>query len=138
MDLVTKTTLNIRFSELDPLGIVWHGNYVKFFEDGREAFGKEFNLGYMDFYRAGLIVPIVKLDINYKKDLKYEEGVTVETRYVNCAAAKILFDFKIFKSSDNTLVTTGSTTQVFLNEDRQLLLNIPPMFEQWKRRWNIS
>ncbi len=137
MDLVTKTELRIRFSEIDPLGIVWHGNYVQYFEDGREAFGKEFDLNYMDFYNSELIVPIVKLDIGYKKDLKYEDTITVETRYVDSPAAKIQFEYKIYRSSNGDLVTTGSTTQVFLNKDRQLLLKIPPMFEQWKRHWKI-
>ena len=35
MDLVTTTQTKIRFSEIDPLGIVWHGHYVKYMEDGR-------------------------------------------------------------------------------------------------------
>jgi acyl-CoA thioester hydrolase len=137
MDLVSRTTINIRFSELDPLGIVWHGNYVQYFEDGREAFGKEFNLKYFDFFNAGLIVPIVKLDLNYKKDLKYGEVITVETRYIDSPAAKIVFEYKIFNTRDNDLVTTGSSTQVFLNDKKQLLLTSPPMFEQWKRQWNL-
>lgn len=138
MELINRTELKVRFSEVDPLGIVWHGNYVKYFEDGREAFGKEFGLDYLSMYKAGLITPIVKLDVNYKKDLKYGESAIVETRYVPSPAAKLLFEYKIFKESDNSLVTTGSTTQVFLNESRQLLLVIPPLIEQWKNKWNID
>ena len=138
MELISKTNTRIRFSEIDPLGIVWHGNYVRYFEDGRESFGKEFSLNYLDFFEAGLLVPIVKLEINYKKDLKYEEDITIETRYVDSPAAKIQFEYKIFKTADHDLVTTGATTQVFLNKNRQLLLAIPPMFEAWKKRWQIG
>ncbi len=137
MELASRTEIKIRFSEIDPLGIVWHGNYIKYFEDGREAFGKEFNLNYLDMYQAGLITPIVKLDINYKKDLKYSESAVIETRYVDCPGAKLQFEYKIFRSSDNAIVTTGSTTQVFLNEKKQLLLVVPSMIEQWKKKWNI-
>ena len=47
--LVGKTSLRVRFSEVDSMQIVWHGEYVRYFEDGREAFGREFaGLGYMD------------------------------------------------------------------------------------------
>ncbi|SVE46445.1 uncharacterized protein METZ01_LOCUS499299, partial [marine metagenome] len=44
----TSTDLRIRFNEIDALGIVWHGHYIKYFEDGREAFGKEHNISYLD------------------------------------------------------------------------------------------
>ena len=138
MELINRTELKVRFSEVDPLGIVWHGNYVKYFEDGREAFGMEFGLDYLSMYKAGLITPIVKLDVNYKKDLKYGESAIVETIYVPTPAAKLQFSYKIYKESDNTLITTGSTTQVFLNESRQLLLVTPPLIEQWKQKWNID
>lgn len=46
--LISKTNIPVRFSEIDSLGILWHGHYIKYFEDGREAFGAEYNLGYMD------------------------------------------------------------------------------------------
>jgi acyl-CoA thioester hydrolase len=137
MELSTQTEVRIRFSEIDPLGIVWHGTYVKYFEDGREAFGEKYGLNYVDYFNAGLITPIVKLDVNYKKDLKYGEKVIVETRYVDSPAAKILFEYKLYRAADYTIVTTGSTTQVFLNEKRQLLLTVPPMFEEWKSKWGI-
>ncbi len=138
MELVTKTEVRIRFSEIDPLGIVWHGTYVKYFEDGREDFGRKYDLNYLDYFKAGLITPIVKLDVNYKKDLKYGESIIVETRYVDSPAAKIIFKYRLYRASDNELVTTGSSTQVFLNEKRQLLLTIPPMFEAWKLKWGIT
>jgi hypothetical protein len=37
--LIEKTAIPVRFNEADPLGIVWHGHYIRYFEDGREAFG---------------------------------------------------------------------------------------------------
>ena len=47
--LVNKTSLRVRFSEVDSMQIVWHGEYVRYFEDGREACGRECaGLGYMD------------------------------------------------------------------------------------------
>ncbi len=138
MELVSRTEIRIRFSEMDPVGIVWHGNYVKYFEDGREAFGREFDLNYVDFYKSDLIAPLVKMDYNFKKDLKYGEKAIVETRYCDTEAAKIQFEYKIFRHSNHELVTTGSTTQVFLNSKGQLLLAIPPMFKQWKEKWGLS
>ena len=57
--LTNRTTFRVRFSEIDSMQIVWHGEYVRYFEDGREAFGKQYGLDYMSIYREGYMVPIV-------------------------------------------------------------------------------
>ena len=59
--LAVRTAIKIRFGEVDSMGIVWHGNYFKYFEDGREAFGDKYGINYMDFYRNGTMIPLVKV-----------------------------------------------------------------------------
>ncbi|GAB3007477.1 acyl-CoA thioesterase [Niabella terrae] len=139
MKTLTHTTeVLIRFNEADPLGIVWHGHYIRYFEDGREAFGKEYGIGYMDFFRQDIIVPIVHAECNYKRQLKFGESVKVESIYKATDAAKIVFDYRLYKSIDGQLVATGTTTQVFLEKDSQnLLLNNPPFFEAWKKKFGL-
>lgn len=61
--LTDRTTIKVRFSEIDSMQIVWHGEYVRYFEDGREAFGKRYGLDYMSIYREGYVVPIVRPDL---------------------------------------------------------------------------
>ena len=58
--LINKKEIEVRFHEVDSLRIVWHGNFIKYFEIGREAFGKEFGLTYMQVYDHGFFMPIVK------------------------------------------------------------------------------
>lgn len=78
--LVGKTSLRVRFSEVDSMQIVWHGEYVRYFEDGREAFGREFaGLGYMDIHASGYTAPIVELQLQYKKPLRVNDTAVVET-----------------------------------------------------------
>ncbi|MBZ4189812.1 acyl-CoA thioesterase [Niabella beijingensis] len=135
-ELKNTTEVLIRFNEADPLGIVWHGHYIRYFEDGREAFGKSYGIGYLDFFRENIVVPIVHVECNYKKSLKFGDEVQVETIYEPCEAAKIIFRYRLYKVSDRSLVATGSTTQVFLDKDTQtLLLNNPPFFEEWKQKF---
>ncbi|HET6225857.1 MAG TPA: acyl-CoA thioesterase, partial [Bacteroidia bacterium] len=55
--LTNRTEVPVRFSEVDALGIVWHGHYLKFFEDGREAFGRQYGLGYLDIHKEEFVVP---------------------------------------------------------------------------------
>ena len=135
--LTDRTTVKVRFSEIDSMQIVWHGEYVRYFEDGRESFGKHYGLGYMDIYREGYMVPIVDLNCQFKQPLSFGEEVIIETRYISCEAAKIQFEYVLYRATDNNIVATGSTTQVFLNKDKELELITPTFYQEWKKKWNI-
>lgn len=143
-DIKTRNTLfysvqvPVRFSEVDALGIVWHGHYLKFFEDGREAFGQQYGLSYLDVYKYKFATPLVNINVDYKKTVKYGDSVRIETTFINSPAAKIIFNYKIFRTSDNELVATGESTQVFINMDHELLITIPPFFEEWKRKHGLA
>lgn len=136
-DLVCRTKTRVRFSDVDSMGVVWHGNYVRFFEDGREAFGNLHGINYMDFYNKGVLIPLVKITCDYKKPLKYGDSAVIETRFVNCDAAKLRYDYTIFRNDSDEVVATGSSIQVFLNLDMELLLDFPPFYLEWKRKHNL-
>lgn len=133
--LTTITNLRVRFQECDPLQIVWHGNYLKYFEEGREDFGREHGISYLDAQAEGYVTPIVKSVCEHKLPLKYSDAFRVETTFVNSHAAKINFKYRIFKGDD--LVCNGETLQVFLNEKRELVLNNPPFFADWKKKMKL-
>lgn len=132
--LTERVNILVKFNEADPLGIVWHGHYVRYFEDGREAFGEKYRLRYLDVYQEGYTVPVVNVQCNYKRSLRYGDRVIVETTYLNTAAAKIKFEYKLYNFATGELVADGSSLQVFLDAPTSTLqLTIPPFFEQWKK-----
>ncbi len=132
-NLTVSHEIRIRFNETDPLGIVWHGNYITYFEDGREAFGREHGLTYLDIAQTGYTTPIVKSSCEHKLSLRYGDVVTIETTIVDTPAAKIIYRFKIIDQKGE-VACTGETTQVFLDQNGTLMLNIPPFYEEWKRK----
>jgi len=137
-DLINKCSLKVRFSEVDSLKIVWHGEYVKYFEDGREAFGSNFpGLGYMDIYKSGFSTPIVDIHVSYKLPLIYGDSAIVETKYIYSPAAKIMFEYRIFRESDGALVAEGSSIQVFLDDKGDLVLVNPDFYLKWQERWIV-
>jgi acyl-CoA thioester hydrolase len=138
IQLSLKTEVLVRFSEVDTLRIVWHGHYVKYLEDGREAFGRKYGLGYLDYINNNLMTPIVKVDIDYKYPLYYGDKAIVETTFINQDSAKVVFGYRIFRASDNVLVCTATTIQVFLNMERELQLTNPPFYEEWKKKWGFN
>ena len=129
--LTNTTSVPVRFSEVDALGIVWHGHYLKFFEDGREAFGRQYELGYLDIYKNNFATPLVKINVDFKKTVKYGDHIKIITTYVYSPAAKIIFRYGIFRESDGELVATGESTQVFMNLEHELYITVPEFFEKW-------
>lgn len=131
--LTEKIEIKVRFNEADPLGIVWHGHYIRYLEDGREAFGNKYGIGYLDFYNKGYVVPVVKIECDYKRSLRYGDRVVVETTYIPLEAAKLKFEYKLYNADNDELVATGSSVQVFLDREHSLLqLTNPSFFEEWK------
>jgi acyl-CoA thioester hydrolase len=136
--LTTTIEHRIRFNEVDALGIVWHGHYIRFFEDGREAFGHEHQLTYLNIYRLGYVAPVVKLTCDYKKSLEYDDVAVIETKFVNHPAAKIIFDYRITLKKTGELIATGNSVQVFIdNVKKELQLIPPPFLTDWKQRLNL-
>lgn len=130
--------ISVRFNEADPLGIVWHGHYVRYFEDCREAFGKTHGISYLDFYANNLVVPIVSIHCEYKKPLRYGDTIAVHAFYKPTVAAKLIFEYQIFDAGKNELVATGSSTQVFVDAKTfQLQLVTPEFFRQWKEKMKL-
>jgi acyl-CoA thioester hydrolase len=137
MELVDRKEICVRFSEVDSMRIVWHGNYLKYFEDGRESFGERYNIGYMDVYKHNVMIPLVKISCEFKRPLVYGDIAIIETRYLNSEAAKIVFEYTVFRKSDNEIMATGTSTQVFLTPEGELLLVSPDFFTGWKRNWGL-
>jgi acyl-CoA thioester hydrolase len=136
-ELICRTEIEVKFSEVDSMGVVWHGNYIRYFEDGREAFGKKYHISYLDFHRMDVAIPLVKINCDYKKPLKYGDTAVIETRFVDSDAAKLRYDYTISNKASGDIVATGSSTQVFLNTDMELLLDFPAFFVEWKKEMGI-
>lgn len=134
-ELITKTEVKVRFSEVDSLRVVWHGSYVKYLEDGRDTFGEKYGIHYLDFLRENIVVPLVHVDIDYKRSLKFGEKAIIETKYVDSDSAKLVFEYTIYRSSNMEEVATAKTIQVFLNTNMELMLTIPEFFVKWKKKW---
>ena len=135
--LIDRKEITIRFSEVDSMAIVWHGNYVKYLEEGRESFGKRFGISYLDIYANNVMAPVVNMDISFKRQVKYGDAIIVETEYIDQKAAKLVFNYKIFRKSNNELIATATTTQVFIDLDYEMLLYPPEFAIEWKRKMGL-
>ena len=126
--------LNIRFSEVDSMGIVWHGHYLKYFEDAREALGNEFGMAYLDVYDRGYMNPLVHSEIDYKSPVLYKDQILVKVWLKDEVAAKIIYEFEIYNLTQEKLVCTGKTVQAFIDLKSELQLVVPDFYQDWKNK----
>ena len=96
--LEVKTVRKVRFEEVDPLGIVWHGRYASYLEDGRVAFGDKYNLSYITMRREAFIAPIVQMHVDYHSPLRYDDEFSITARLVWSDAVRMNFEY-ILKNS---------------------------------------
>lgn len=135
-DLSCTRRIWVRFNEADPLGIVWHGHYLMYFEDAREEFGKKYGLSYADFYKNDLAVPVVSAHVDYKKPLRFGDEIWVHCVFEPSSSAKIIFNYTVYTIQNPTeLVASGYTIQVFVNiHTFELQLNNPVFFKDWLQK----
>ena len=127
-------TGRVRFEETDPLGIVWHGRYASYFEDARAAMGEKYGIGYLDFYRNGVVAPIKIIHIDYHLPLRFYEDFTIEAILHWSEAARINFEY-VIRNSEGEISTTGYSVQIMLDKENHLLLLPPPFYQDFRRRW---
>ncbi len=124
----------VRFEEVDPLGIVWHGRYASFFEDARVALGEKYGIGYMDLYRNGILAPIKKFHVDHFSPLAFGDEFTVEGILHWSPAARINFEF-IIRNRKGEQAARGYTVQMMLDTERNICMVHPPYFKAFCDRW---
>jgi acyl-CoA thioester hydrolase len=132
--LRTELSRQVRFEEVDPLGIVWHGRYASYFEDARVALGDKYGIGYMDFHGNGVAAPVRKLHVDYFRPLRFQEVFTIEGVLHWTEATRMNIEF-ILRNEARTVVTTGYSVQMMLDADMNLLLVPPPFYREFIERW---
>jgi acyl-CoA thioester hydrolase len=132
-----KVERKVRFEEVDPLGIVWHGRYPGYFEDARSGLGEKYDISYLDFHKNGVIAPIKKMHIDYHRPLMYPDIFTIEGILHWSDAARLDYEY-IIRDNKGELMTTGYTVQVMLDLDKNLYMVLPAFYNEFCKRWKAG
>jgi acyl-CoA thioester hydrolase len=132
--LSASVSRRVRFEEVDPLGIVWHGRYASFLEDGRTAFGERYGLGYLEMYRAGFAAPIVQMHLEYHQPLRCFEEFVIRATLHFTEAARLNFSYRLTRA-DDVVIGTGYTVQLLRDLEGELIVLRPEYLERFWERW---
>ena len=106
--------VRVRYSETDQMGVVYHGNYAQYFEMGRVEWLRNLGISYKWMEENGIMLPVVSLNINYKKPARYDDLLMVKTIFESQTSVKIEFDYEI-RNEKGELLTIASSILVFVN-----------------------
>jgi acyl-CoA thioester hydrolase len=106
--------VRVRYAETDQMGVVYHGNYAQYFEMGRVEWLRNIGISYKWMEENGIMLPVVSLNINYKKPARYDDLLTVKTIFKSQSTVKIEFDYEIY-NEQRELLTIASSILVFVN-----------------------
>lgn len=106
--------VRVRYSETDQMGVVYHGNYTQYFEMGRVEWLRNIGVSYKSMEENGVMLPVVSLNMNYKKPARYDDLLRVKTIFKSLTSVKIEFDYEIY-NEQNELLTIGNSILVFVN-----------------------
>jgi acyl-CoA thioester hydrolase len=106
--------VRVRYSETDQMGVVYHGNYAQYFEMGRVEWLRNLGISYKRMEEDGIMLPVVSLNINYKKPARYDNLLRVKTIFKSQTTVKIEFDYEIYNEEDE-LLTIAKSILVFVN-----------------------
>ncbi len=109
-----KISFRVRYGETDQMSYVYHGNYPSYLEMGRIEWLRKIGISYKKMEESGIMLPVIRININYKNPGKYDDVLTVTTTLKKLPSARIDFHYEIY-NSDNQLITTAETTLVFVN-----------------------
>src|SRR6187402_3098003 len=109
-----QVQVRVRYSETDQMGVVYHGNYIPYFEIGRVEWLRNKGISYKSMEESGIGLPIVNMNINYKKSAVYDELLTVHTVFKSQTSVKLEFDCAIYNEAKE-LLTTAQFLLVFIS-----------------------
>jgi acyl-CoA thioester hydrolase len=132
--VVVRLPHRVRFSHVDPMGILWHGRYAQLFEMANEELGRLIGMSYPDFKRERVAAPIVQLHVDYFAPVTLGEQIVIVGRMVWSEGARSNIEYEVRKET-SALAATGYTVQMFVDEHGSPLLASPPLLEICRRRW---
>jgi acyl-CoA thioester hydrolase len=107
----SKTTLRVRYSETDKMGVVYHGNYAQYLEIGRTDALRQIGLTYKSFEDNGIMMPVLSLNCKYLKSAFYDDELTIVTMLKVMPKVRIHFYFEIY-NQQNELLTKAEVELV--------------------------
>jgi acyl-CoA thioester hydrolase len=134
-----ETSFRVRYQETDQMGVVYHANYLTWFESGRTEMFRGLGFAYRSLESLGLLLPVTSADLQFKSPARYDDLVAVYARLTTFSALRVVYEYQVRRVADEhgeavasgitkarpadceilpgELLVSGSTSHVWLNKE---------------------
>lgn len=113
-----ETRVRVRYAETDQMGVVYHANYLVWFEVGRVEFIRSLGLDYKTMEREdGVGIAVADVSARYKSPARYDDELVIQTRLLVARGAVVKFGYRIVRAADGALLCEGETFHVVVGKD---------------------
>jgi|SRR5690625_3741642 len=103
--------LRVHYQDTDQMGVVHHANYVGWFEIGRTEMMRNAGIAYSEMEKLGLLLPVVNIDIQYRRPARYDEKVSIFTNIISFSAVRLEFEYEVRLLEEDLSSTNSDSKQ---------------------------
>lgn len=111
----SRSQITVRYAETDMMGVVYHGNYLPWFEVGRTTLLKELGLAYRQLEADGFRLPVLEVGVKYQRPAVYDDTLTVITRLHEKPVLRIRLEYEVRRGDE--LLASGFTVHAFIDRE---------------------
>lgn len=112
----SETRVRVRYAETDQAGMVYHSNYLIWFEIGRVELCRDHGFNYRDMEtEADAFLPVTEARLRYRSPAKYDDVILLRSRASDIRSRAITFAYEVRRDADNTLLAEGETQHIVMN-----------------------
>ena len=127
---VSETRVRVRYAETDQMGVVYHANYLVWFEVGRVEFIRQLGLNYKRMeVEEGCGIAVVDAHVRYKAPARYDDELVIQTQLIAARGAVIRFGYRILRVEDGLLLCEGETVHVVVDNEMKRR-SLPPKYAE--------
>src|SRR5699024_1490788 len=120
----------VRYAETDQMGVVYHANYLIWFEIGRTKLIEQLGFQYAEMEKDNIISPVIDVKVQYKKTARYGDTVTILTWLEDYNGLRTIYGYRVMNEKDDLLVT-GTTEHVITYAHNSRPTRLKKSYPEW-------
>lgn len=129
----SETRVRVRYAETDQAGVVYHSNYLVWFEVGRVELCRDYGFNYRDMEKkADAYLPVTEVRVKYRVPAKYDDEIIIRSRVTELRSRAIKFAYEVRRTGDDALLAEGETHHIVMNSQGRARAFPPEYSEKMK------
>ncbi|MFC4023048.1 acyl-CoA thioesterase [Oceanobacillus longus] len=128
--LKSRTPIEVRYQETDQMGVVYHANYLVWFEIGRTKYVEELGLSYAKMEENNVVSPVLDAQITFKKPIRYGEDAYVETWLEEYDGIRTVYGYQVL-NAEGDIAVSGFSKHAVVKKDSFRPISLRRSFPEW-------